>query len=68
MFACNPSVLLIKTLVVMGVAPGTSQQGPVSAGLFWGMANRSHGLVWALHDCFTSPEIHSALTLGDMVA
>lgn len=68
MLACNPSVPLIKTLAVMGVAPGTGQQGPVSAGLSRGMANGCHGLVRALHDCFTSSEIHTALTLGDSVA
>lgn len=68
MLTCNPSVLLIKTLAMMGVAPGTGQQGPVSAGLSWGMGNGCHGLVRALHDCFGSSEIHMAHTLGDSVA
>lgn len=68
MLTCNPSVLLIKMLAVMGVAPGTGQQGPVSAGLSWGMANGCHGLVRALHDCFGSAEIQMAHTLGDSVA
>lgn len=68
MLTCYPSSLLIKTFVVMGVAAGTGQQGLVSAVLSWGMANGCHGLVWALHDCFSSSEIHMPLTLGDSVA
>lgn len=34
MHTCLPPVPLIKSLVVMGAAPGTGQQGPASAGLF----------------------------------
>lgn len=52
----------------MGVAPGAGQQGPVSAGLSWGMAHGCHRLVRALHDCFTNSEIHAVFTLGDTVA
>lgn len=54
-----PSVPLIKTLAVMGAAPGTGQQGPVSVGLSSGMANGCHGLVQALHDFFSRSKIHS---------
>ncbi|KAK1887577.1 Cadherin-13, partial [Dissostichus eleginoides] len=56
------------TLAVMGVAPGSGQQGPVSAGLSRGMANGCHGLVRALHDCFTTTEIHGVLTLSGIGA